>query len=113
MNERELFEHMEFRICAEFQSHTDGPIRGLWCDGLCPEVYHLAESSPWLRGFAWMGGIPGKGAGHQEQWGFELNLRSRIEDRATFDWSTLLPGEGVTDWLDFDLKEKWIELTLE
>ena len=92
LNEEEFWQRLERRVTAEFAGFAERPLRYLWCDGFVPVDYLLAGDAPSIAGTAWIGD-------RQEVWAFTLLLARPITDRASFDWSALLPDDAATGWL--------------
>ena len=104
MTEYEFWLSLEFRICREFEGMVDKALRGLWCDGFVPELFHLKDPVPRIEGTAWMCSGP-----KQEEWQFTLFLTQPFASSNDIDWSSLLPAEDATRWIAVDLCNKRIQ----
>ncbi|MEN3611368.1 hypothetical protein AAH979_17635 [Plantactinospora sp. ZYX-F-223] len=100
MGEEDFWVRLEFRICAEFQSSEDRQLRCNWCDGLVAEEYNLLCEEPCIRGRAWCG------PNGQEPWKFVLLVAPTVRMREEIIWSTLLPDDRMTGWLQPDIQNK-------
>jgi hypothetical protein len=105
VNEEDFWVRLEFRISGEFARFADRALRGNWCDGLIPEVYDLAGSSPLVRGRAYAG------RSGQERWTFELLLGEHTAGATTeIDWAALVPADDVTGWLTPHLERRHLKI---
>jgi hypothetical protein len=55
VDEREFWQRLEFRICAEFQGFEDKRLRRFWRDGIVAEEYDLLRAQSCVGGQAWCG----------------------------------------------------------
>ena len=86
---------LEFRVSGEFAEMADRSLRSFWCDGFIPTNYMIDDPVPRITGRAWI--CKGR---KQEAWAFTLFLPSPVASCNAIDWSTLLPPENVTKWLE-------------
>jgi hypothetical protein len=105
VTETDYWEHLEYRVCREFEGMEDRALRFFWCDGFIPQEYLVDDPSPRITGLAWIGSVP-----RQEQWAFELVLPNTVRSLEHVPWHTLLPAEDVTDWLSIDLEKRQIRI---
>lgn len=112
MTEEDFWDHLEYRVTAEFAGFGHPEVRRLWCDGFLPEAYVLGEADPTIRGQAWigLGRVKGSMGERQERWEFVLHLEPQATDRASINWSSLLPPSDVTGWLATDPVAKRIDI---
>lgn len=96
---------LEFRVCREFAGMPENDFRFLWCDGFIPTQYLLAAPLPCIKGRAWICNGP-----RQDEWDFTLILNQSVDSRSEIDWSSLLPPDDATEWMDVDLSRKHIEI---
>lgn len=96
MDEPEFWDRLEYRVCDELARSADRHHRGLWCDGILPDLYILDAPSTRIEGRAWVG-YNGQG-----EWRFTLLLTDPVASREGIPWSTLLPPLEVTRWLTVD-----------
>jgi hypothetical protein len=104
MTEREFWGRLEWRLGAEFDGLPERRHRYLWCDGLIPEEYLLEGPRPRIEGTAFMGNSG------QDRWRFVLFLGRAYQSVEEIDWCALLPPDGVTCWMCFDERERWVEM---
>ena len=97
-----------FRLCGEFAGIEDCKRLGLWCDGLVPDAYDLAETPACIRGVAWIGYDLGRGS--QEEWRFTLVLDGAPKSPQAIEWSTQLPPDDVTRWMVLDFDQRVVEI---
>jgi hypothetical protein len=98
MIEDDFWRALEYRICDELKEMDDRRLRALWCDGLVPQQYLLTVDVPQITGYAWMGDGPRK----QYKWALVLFLPGPMRSREALDWSSLLPPNSATEWLEID-----------
>jgi hypothetical protein len=98
MDEAEFWKRLEFRLCDELGGMDAKEFRRLWCDGLVAQQYLLEEDVPRIVGYAWMMTDSRGGS----QYDFVLFL-PRHSSREALDWSSLLPPNNATEWLEIEL----------
>jgi hypothetical protein len=77
----------------------------MWCDGMVPEQFVMADPTPRIVGRAWICNGP-----RQAVWEFTLFLPHPVASREEIGWAALLPAEDVTRWLAFDPQRKHIQI---
>jgi hypothetical protein len=104
MEEKDFWDSLEYRICAEFRGFEDRGLRANWCDGLVPEEHDLAGAERRITGVAFCGNSG------QEEWQFTLVLSPETASRDQIDWSALLPSDRLTGWLGPDPQNKTLRI---
>lgn len=112
MDEREFFSKLEWLICAGLKELVSNDQRCLWCDGLIRELDWLSEVPPRIEGRAWMGGIAGKSAGHQERWAFVLLPDPSAIEAGLVNWEALDAASQGEQWLSVDVEAKKLVINL-
>jgi len=105
LNEHNYWEHLEHRVCREFEGMEDRTLRFFSCDGFIPQEYLVNDRSPRITGLAWIGSAP-----RQEQWAFEVVLPNAVLSLEHVPWHTLLPAEDATGWLSIDVERRQIRI---
>lgn len=106
MNQAEYWARLEYRLCDELAGMEDKQLRALWCDGIVPQQFLLEEDVPRVVGYAWMA----TGSRKQDQWEFVLFLPHPVASEEAVEWSSLLPPDGATDWLEIDLQARAVRI---
>ena len=106
MNEEDFWARLEYRICDELARMGEKRPRALWCDGIVPRQFLVEEAVPRIIGYAWMA----TGSREQDQWDFVLFLPGPVPSQDALEWSSLLPPDGATDWLEIDQPAKTIQI---
>jgi hypothetical protein len=106
MDEADYWTRLEYRVCDELAGMDDKALRGLWCDGFVAEQFLLDVEPARVVGYAWMGTAPRK----QERWTFVLFLPHLARSREDLAWSSLLPPEGATEWLEIEREAKELRI---
>jgi len=105
MTEEYFWVSLEYRLCDEFAGLPERRYQYFWCDGFCPSHYALDGPSPRSTGICWICNGP-----KQAEWSFTLLLPNPYGSREEIDWATLRPPEGVTRWMSFDERRKYLEI---
>jgi hypothetical protein len=105
MDEREYWLRLEHRLSIELAGMPKRHRSAYWCDGICPELYFLADTPPYIGGHAWICTDQ-----QQDEWKFEFFLPQKYESREQIDWAALLPPENVTRWIALDEERKLIQI---
>ncbi|MGC3972675.1 MAG: hypothetical protein QM775_36620 [Pirellulales bacterium] len=105
MNEALFWVGLEFRLCGEFAGLPERRYQYFWCDGFIPENYRLDDPQPRISGHAWICNGP-----EQQKWEFALLLPRSFASREEIDWASLLPPSGMTRWMAFDERRRYIEI---
>ena len=111
MTESNYFVHLEFRLCSELSGMGDKELRRFWCDGVVPLDFEVVEDCARITGWAYLNYHCSPRHRHRQEqlqgyWDFVLILGPGIRDRASVDWSKMLPASDVTGWLSLDFKNK-------
>jgi hypothetical protein len=106
MNENEFWAHLAFRLSREVQGFggEDRHLRYMWCDGLRPDEYDLADDEPQIRGKGYFG------YSGQVIWRFALIVGRGTKSADQIDWEALLPDERLTGWLRPDPETKTLRI---
>ncbi len=105
MEEHDFWVSLEFRLSREFAGLPNGYDRHFWCDGFAPIEYLLDNIQPRIAGKVWICN------GHrQDEWDFVLFLPRPFGSREEIDWMALLPPDGTTRWMAFDLGRRYLEI---
>jgi hypothetical protein len=102
VEKRDFWDRLEYRVCRELAAMEDGRLRALWCDGFIPQELRVEQGVAQIVGHAWMGAGPRE----QSRWTLVLFLRSGLSSEDEMPWSSLLPPEDATEWLEIDLENK-------
>jgi hypothetical protein len=105
MNERDFWVALEFRVSGEFAEMADRSLRAFWCDGFIPTTYMIEDAVQRISGRAWI--CRGQ---KQEAWAFTLFFPSPVASRDAVDWSTLLPADNATKWLEPDTERHTLNM---
>ena len=105
MTEEYFWVSLEYRLCDEFAGLPERRYQSFWCDGFSPSQYVLDGPSPRITGICWICNGP-----KQAEWSFALLLPKPYGSREEIDWATLHPPEGVTRWMSFDERRKYLEV---
>jgi hypothetical protein len=106
MNEEDFGVRLEGRLCDELSRMDDKALRRLWCDGLVPRRYLLDDEVPRITGYAWIV----TGTSNDAQWDFVLFVSGPAPAQDAMEWSSLLPPDGATEWLEVDHHAKAIRI---
>lgn len=98
MDEPTFWAALEHRVTGEMFRIDECRRRGMWCDGFVANTLELDALPNRIAGRVWVG----LGPRAQEDWSFELLLPAAVRARDAIRWSELLPGDGVTGWMDVD-----------
>jgi hypothetical protein len=105
LDEGEFWLSLEFRVTRELAGMPRKHRGALWCDGIAPGAYWLAEQPPRIDGEAWIGyGTT------TDVWRFTLFLPGPVRSREDIEWSSLLPPDGVTRWLAIDERRRILQI---
>jgi len=105
VGEADFWVSLEYRLCGEFAGLPARRYQYFWCDGFIPSQYLLDDSQPRITGKAWICNGPA-----QDKWDFALLLPQPLMSREEIDWAALLPPKGVTRWMAFDERRRYIEI---
>lgn len=105
MSEADFWASLEYRLCQEFAGLRERRWRSFWCDRFHPHAYLLEGRSPRITGQCWI-----CREREQSEWDFTLLLPRPYRSRDEIDWGSLLPPAGVTRWMAFDERRRYIEI---
>jgi hypothetical protein len=104
LTEADFWVRLEFRLYAEFAGQPSRRHRYFWCDGLLPDEYILESPQPRALGTAFLGNSG------QDRWRFVLLLHQHVQNVEEIDWAALLPPDGVTCWMYFEERDRYLEI---
>ena len=105
MNETHFWWLLQVRVSDEFAEMADRSLRPFWCDGFTPTTYTIDDHAPRITGTASM--FKGR---KPEDWAFTLFLPIPVASIDAIDWSTLLPAENATKWLEPDAERRTLNM---
>jgi hypothetical protein len=105
MTEAEFWTNLEYRLSRELASLSDKRLRFLTCDGVFPDNNQV---DPHVRtGRAVISEDNGRTF---QEYRFTLSVPLKAHRHSHVDWSMVLPGDEVHDWLDIDRGRRAIEI---